>query len=24
GDDPERPRYIQTEWGTGYRFVPAR
>ena len=24
GDDPEQPRYIQTEWGTGYRFVPAR
>jgi DNA-binding response OmpR family regulator len=22
GDDPEHPRYIQTEWGTGYRFVP--
>ena len=21
GDDPEHPRYIQTEWGTGYRFV---
>lgn len=23
GDDAERPRYIQTEWGVGYRFVPA-
>ncbi len=22
GDDPEHPRYIQTEWGIGYRFVP--
>ncbi|ACZ43022.1 two component transcriptional regulator, winged helix family [Thermobaculum terrenum ATCC BAA-798] len=21
GDDPEQPRYIQTEWGMGYRFV---
>jgi two-component system, OmpR family, KDP operon response regulator KdpE len=21
GDDAGRPRYIQTEWGTGYRFV---
>ena len=21
GDDPARPRYIQTEWHTGYRFV---
>lgn len=21
GDDAERPRYIQTEWGVGYRFV---
>jgi two-component system KDP operon response regulator KdpE len=21
GDDPEHPRYIQTEWGVGYRFV---
>jgi DNA-binding response OmpR family regulator len=21
GDDPEQPRYIQTEWGVGYRFV---
>ncbi len=20
GDDPEHPRYIQTEWGIGYRF----
>ena len=24
GDDPDRPRYIQTEWGTGYRFLPPR
>jgi DNA-binding response OmpR family regulator len=24
GDDPEHPRYIQTEWGTGYSFVPSR
>ncbi|MDQ3855769.1 MAG: response regulator transcription factor [Chloroflexota bacterium] len=24
GDDPDRPRYIQTEWGTGYRFVPPK
>jgi len=23
GDDPDHPRYIQTEWHTGYRFVPA-
>ena len=23
GDDAEHPRYIQTQWGTGYRFVPA-
>ena len=23
GDDPDHPRYIQTEWNTGYRFVPA-
>ena len=22
GDDAERPRYIQTQWGTGYRLVP--
>jgi DNA-binding response OmpR family regulator len=22
GDDPEHPRYIQTEWGIGYRFFP--
>ncbi len=21
GDDPEQPRYIQNEWGVGYRFV---
>ncbi len=21
GDDPQHPRYIQTEWATGYRFV---
>lgn len=20
-DDPERPRYIQTVWGLGYRFT---
>ncbi len=24
GDDPERPRYIQTERGLGYRFLPPR
>ena len=24
GHDPEQPRYIQTVWGTGYRFVPPR
>ena len=24
GDDAEHPRYIQTEWGTGYRFLPPR
>ncbi len=24
GDDAERPRYIQTQWGTGYRFLPPR
>jgi len=23
GDDPDHPHYIQTEWNTGYRFVPA-
>jgi len=23
GDDASHPRYIQTEWGTGYRFVPS-
>ncbi len=23
GDDAEHPRYIQTEWGVGYRFVPS-
>jgi two-component system KDP operon response regulator KdpE len=23
-DDPKRPAYIQTKWGTGYRFVPRR
>ncbi len=23
GDDPQQPRYIQTEWNTGYRFVPS-
>jgi len=22
GDDAEHPRYILTEWGVGYRFVP--
>ncbi len=22
GDDAERPRYLQTQWGTGYRLVP--
>ncbi len=22
GDDPEHHRYIQTVWGTGYRFIP--
>ncbi len=22
-DDAEQPRYIQTEWGIGYRFMPA-
>ena len=21
GDDAERPRFIQTEWGVGYRFA---
>jgi two-component system, OmpR family, KDP operon response regulator KdpE len=24
GDDPERPRYIQTERGLGYRFLPPK
>jgi len=24
GDDAEHPRYILTEWGVGYRFVPPR
>ncbi len=24
GDDPEQPRYIQTEWGMGYRLAPPR
>jgi two-component system, OmpR family, KDP operon response regulator KdpE len=24
GDDAEQPRYIQTQWGVGYRFVPPR
>jgi len=24
GDDADHPRYIQTQWGTGYRFVPPR
>ncbi|HET6313515.1 MAG TPA: response regulator transcription factor [Chloroflexia bacterium] len=23
GDDADRPRYIQTEWSIGYRFIPA-
>ncbi len=24
GDDPDNPCYIQTVWGTGYRFIPQR
>jgi DNA-binding response OmpR family regulator len=24
GDDPEQPRYVQSEWGAGYRFAPPR
>lgn len=24
GDDADRPRYIQTQWGIGYRFVASR
>ena len=24
GDDAERPQYIQTEWGVGYRLLPPR
>jgi DNA-binding response OmpR family regulator len=24
GDDPQRPRFLHTEWGIGYRFAAAR
>ena len=24
GDDADSPRYVQTQWGIGYRFVPPR
>ena len=24
GDDAEQPRYVRTQWGIGYRFVPPR